>query len=77
MRKLEGTIISDKMKKTRVVVVQRMKQHPRYEKYYKVTTRYKAHDAENTYHVGERVVIQEARPHSKEKRWVIVGRIKT
>lgn len=74
MRELIGTVVSDKMQKTRVVAVTRMKQHPRYQKYYAVTTRYKAHDAENGYHVGDVVVIQETRPLSREKRWVIIRR---
>jgi small subunit ribosomal protein S17 len=74
MREITGTVVSDKMQKTRVVAVSRMKQHPRYEKYYTVTTHYKAHDAENEYHTGDVVVMRETRPLSREKRWVIVRR---
>lgn len=75
MRKLEGKIVSDKMKKTRVVEIVRWKKHSRYLKYYKVSTRFKAHDEENAYHVGDMVTIQESRPLSKEKRWRIIGKI--
>ena len=75
MRKLQGTIVSDKMKKTRVVSIERLKLHPRYLKHYKVTNRVKAHDANEEYKTGDRVVIQESRPLSKEKRWVIVGKV--
>jgi len=74
MRKLQGTIVSDKMTKTRVVAVDRMKKHPRYEKYYAVTERFKAHDDKNEYKTGDKVIIQEVRPMSREKRWTIVGK---
>lgn len=75
MRKLEGTIVSDKMKKTRVVLVERFKKHPRYLKYYKVSIRFKAHDEREEYHTGDRVVIEETRPISKEKRWKIISKL--
>ncbi|MCX6788568.1 MAG: 30S ribosomal protein S17 [bacterium] len=74
MRKLQGTIVSDKMTKTRVVAVDRMKKHPRYDKYYAVTDRFKAHDEKNEYKAGDKVIIQEVRPMSREKRWTIVGK---
>jgi small subunit ribosomal protein S17 len=72
-RRLEGTVVSDKMMKTRVVAVTRFRRHPKYLKYYRVTRRYKAHDEKNAYRVGDKVVIEETRPLSKEKRWRIVG----
>ncbi len=72
-RKLTGIVISDKMAKTRVVAVFRMKKHPKYLKYYKATSKFKAHDEKNEYHTGDKVVIEEARPMSKEKRWRIKG----
>lgn len=75
MRTLTGIIVSDKMQKTRVVEVTRVKQHPRYEKRYEVTTRFKAHDEENQYHTGDKVVIKEIRPMSKDKRWIIVEKL--
>lgn len=71
-RKLQGTIVSDKMNKTRVVEVVRLKKHPRYEKYFKVSARFKAHDENNEYKTGEKVLIEETRPISKDKRWRIV-----
>ncbi len=75
MRKIQGTVVSDKMNKTRVVAVVRLKKHPRYGKYFKVTMRYKAHDEKNEYKVGDKVIIQETRPTSREKRWIIIGKI--
>jgi len=73
MRKLKGTIVSDKMTRTRVVEITRAKKHPRYERYVTVTKRVKADDPKNEYKAGEIVVIEETRPLSKEKRWRIVG----
>jgi len=73
MRKLQGVIVSDKMNKTRVVAVTRFKKHPRYLKYYKVTKKFKAHDEKNEYKLGDKVIIEETRPLSKEKRWRIKG----
>ncbi|MEK7193719.1 MAG: 30S ribosomal protein S17 [Patescibacteria group bacterium] len=72
-RKLIGVVVSDKMQKTRVIAVTRFKKHPKYLKYYRVTTKFKAHDEKNEYKAGDKVVIEESRPLSKEKRWVIVG----
>ena len=71
-RTLKGTVVSDKMTKTVVIQIMRLKKHPKYKKYYKVTSRYKAHNPENQYHTGDVVIIQETRPLSKEKRWVVV-----
>ncbi len=75
MRKIQGTVVSDKMQKTRVVSVERMKMHPRYLKYFKVTQRFKAHDEKNEYKTGDHVIIAEGRPRSKDKRWTIIGKI--
>lgn len=74
-RQLRGEVISDKMMKTRVIAVGRMKRHPKYLKFYRVTTTFKAHDENNEYHVGDQVVIESTRPMSKEKRWKIVQKI--
>jgi len=60
------------MDKTVVVEVTRLKKHPLYKKYFKSSKRYSAHDAENKFHVGEKVHIQEYRPISKNKHWVVV-----
>ena len=75
MRKLKGTVVSDKMNKTRVVAITRLKKHRLYHKYYKTTRRYKAHDEKDEYKVGDKVVIEESRPLSKEKRWKIIGKL--
>lgn len=72
VRQLEGIVVSDKMQKTIVVAITRLKRHPKYKKYYKVTTRFKAHDEKNEYKTGEKATIVAARPLSKEKRWRVV-----
>lgn len=74
IRKLKGTVVSDKMAKTVVVSVVRLKKHPVYKKYFKVTKRFKAHDEGNEYKVGDKVVIEETRPMSREKRWKVAGK---
>lgn len=74
-RKLVGIVVSDKMQKTVVVAVEREKMHPRYRKKYKVTKKYKAHDEKNKYHIGDKVIIEETRPLSKEKRWRVLRKI--
>jgi small subunit ribosomal protein S17 len=66
-----GLVVSDKMNKTRVVAVERTFRHPRYERVIKRTGRFKAHDERNEAHVGDRVLIIETRPLSKDKRWRI------
>ena len=73
-RKIIGVVVSDKMTKTRVVAVASLKKHPKYLKYYKVTTKFKAHDENNEYHTGDKVVIEETRPLSKDKRWRIISK---
>lgn len=74
IRKLKGTVVSDKMAKTVVVSVVRLKKHPVYKKYFKVTNRFKAHDENNEYKVGDKVAIEETRPMSREKRWKVIGK---
>jgi len=74
-RKIEGVVVSDKMMKTRVVAVSRLKKHPKYLKYYTVTMKFKAHDEKNEYKTGDKVIIEESRPLSREKRWTIVGKL--
>jgi small subunit ribosomal protein S17 len=66
-----GLVVSDKMSKTRVVAVERSFRHLRYERVIKRTMRFKAHDERNEAHVGDRVLIVETRPLSKDKRWRI------
>lgn len=74
-RKLQGTVVSDKMNKTRVVEIEFVKMQKKYQKYYKEHRRFKAHDEKNEYRAGDKVVIQESRPLSKEKHWVIIGKV--
>jgi small subunit ribosomal protein S17 len=64
-----GMVVSDRMEKTRVVVVQRLVKHPLYQKYIRRRSRYKVHDETNACRVGDRVLIMETRPLSREKRW--------
>ena len=63
--------MSDAMQKTRVVKVERVFRHPRYERVVRVSKKLKAHDEGNQSRVGDRVLIEETRPLSKEKRWRI------
>lgn len=67
----QGVVISDKMDKTVVVLVEQLVQHPVYKKYVRRRKKYKAHDPENQCRVGDRVSIVETRPLSREKRWRI------
>ena len=64
-----GIVVSDRMQKTVVVSVERTVLHPRYKKVLKRRTRVKAHDESNQCHVGDRVLIVECRPLSRDKRW--------
>lgn len=66
---LIGVVISDKMDKTVVVVVNRLVLHPVYKKYVRKRTKVKAHDEKNECHIGDKVLLIESRPLSKEKRW--------
>jgi small subunit ribosomal protein S17 len=74
-RVIKGTIVSDKMQKTAVVEVLRLKKHPKYKKYYKVTQKFKADNPENQYHTGDIVMMQETKPLSKDKRWKIISKV--
>ena len=76
-RVLKGVVTSDKMTKTVVVKVSSMKKHPKYKKYFKVEQKYKGQDEENQYHTGDQVLIKETRPMSKEKRWIVVGKVQS
>ena len=70
-RKLIGRVSSDKMDKTVVVEVVRFKRDTMYKKYVRVRKKYKAHDETNQYKVGDRVEIEEHRPMSSEKRFIV------
>ena len=71
-RQLKGVIVSDKMQKTVVVKVERIKEHPKYKRRYKVHKKYKAHDEKGEYKTGDKVVIEEYRPISKDKKWKVI-----
>ncbi|MVA97499.1 30S ribosomal protein S17 [Nitratireductor sp. CAU 1489] len=71
-RILQGTVVSDKNDKTVVVKVERRFTHPVMKKTVRTSKNYKAHDEANSFKVGDTVLIQESRPISKDKRWVVV-----
>ncbi len=64
-----GTVVSNKMDKTVVVSVERMILHPVYHKYVRMRKKYKAHDENNECGIGDRVLVIQSKPISKEKRW--------
>ncbi len=76
MRKLKGLVVSNKMSKTVVVRVDRLKKHPKYKKFYRISKKFKASDNKGEYMVGDVVIIQETRPMSKEKRWRVTELVK-
>jgi len=71
-----GRVVSNKMDKTIVVIVESLKKHRIYKRTYKQTKRFHAHDEENTCQVGDIVRIEESRPLSKTKRWRLVEIVK-
>jgi small subunit ribosomal protein S17 len=75
-RKLVGKVTSDKMDKTVTVEVIRQKVETKYKKYVRVHTKYKAHDEDNQYRKGDHVEIEEHRPLSRTKRWMVVRLVK-
>ena len=71
-RKFKGIVVSDKMNKTIVVKVERIKIHPRYKKRYKVSRKYKVHDEKEKFKAGDKIIFVECRPLSKDKRWRVL-----
>lgn len=69
---LSGTVVSNKMKDTVVVLVERFEKHAKYQKFVKHSKKFKAHDAGNTKAVGDKVEIRETKPISKDKHFVVV-----
>jgi small subunit ribosomal protein S17 len=67
-----GRVVSDKMDKTIVVSVERLRRHPIYKRVVRLSSKFKAHDEENTAKVGDTVLIEESRPLSREVRWRVV-----
>ena len=68
-KKFNGIVVSDKMDKTVVIMVERLVKHPLYKKYIKRRSKFKAHDENNICQLGDKVLITESRPLSKTKRW--------
>jgi small subunit ribosomal protein S17 len=68
-RQMTGTVVSDKMDKTVVVQVERLVKHPMYKKYIRRRAKFMAHDEANACGIGDKVVITESRPLSKNKQW--------
>jgi len=75
-RQLKGEVISNKMNKTVLVQVEKIKTHPKYHKRYSQNKKFTAHDEKNQYQVGDKVIIQEHRPISKNKSWQVIKKIK-
>ncbi len=74
-KKLQGIVVSDKMQKTVVVNVERVKEHSKYKRRYKIHKKYKAHDPNQEYHVGDKVIIEECKPLSKDKNWIVIKKV--
>jgi len=74
-KRLKGTIVSNKMQKTVVVEVERVKEHPKYKRRYKIHKKYKVHYDEGEYRVGDKIMIEECRPISRDKRWKVIKKI--
>jgi len=72
-RVLQGVVVSDACDKTVVVRVERRVMHPIYKKFITHSKKYVAHDEQNRWHVGDVIRIEESRPISKRKRWVVLG----
>jgi small subunit ribosomal protein S17 len=72
-RILQGLVVSDKGDKTIIVRVERRVMHPVYKKFVTRTKKYAAHDEDNKFHAGDAVQIEETRPISKRKSWVVLG----
>ena len=69
---LKGIVVSDKPNKTITVMVERKYQHPVLKKVMKARKKYNVHDEENKYNIGDVVRIQESRPYSKLKKWIVI-----
>jgi small subunit ribosomal protein S17 len=74
-QQITGLVVSDKMDKTIVVRVDIKKRHPKYKKTYTVSRKFKAHDENNEYHKGDKVVIESTRPTSREKKFKVISKI--
>ena len=77
VRALTGKVVSDKMDKTVVVLVERKVKHPIYGKVIRLSKKYHAHDEDNSVKAGETVRIEETRPISKLKTWKVLEKVET
>ena len=73
-KRLKGIIVSDKMDKTVTVLVERFVKHPKYGKFFKISKKYQAHDEAGTYKEGDKVVIEECRTISKDKKFTVIAK---
>ncbi len=71
-KRLVGTVVSDKMDKTAVVLVERLTKHQTYKKFIRKRSKYMAHDPHNRCQIGDKVKIIESRPMSRRKRWQVL-----
>ena len=74
-RQLTGKVISNRTPKTVTVLVERIKEHPKYRKRYKIHKKYKAHTETGEYNIGEKIIIEECRPISKDKKWKVIKKL--
>lgn len=72
LKKFKGEVVSDKMSKTIVVRVDRFRVHPKYQKRYRISRKYKVHDEKGQFKIGDVVEFVECRPLSKDKRWRVI-----
>lgn len=74
-KQLQGKIVSDKMVKTVVVEVESIKEHPKYKKRFKMHKKYKAHNENPEFKLGDTVIIEECNPISKDKTWKVISKV--
>ena len=72
---LQGIVVSDKMQKTVVVEVESVKEHPKYKRRFKVHKRFKAHNENPEMKLGNKVIIEECPPISKDKTWKVISKV--
>ena len=75
MRSKQGVVVSKSGAKTIVVKVETSRQHPKYKKRFMVNTKFHAHDEKNEYKIGDKVIIEESRPLSRDKHFVVAGKV--
>ena len=72
-KKISGTVVSTKMQDTATVLVERYVKHPKYQKFMKKSKKFQVHDKGNTAKIGDRVLIEETKPISKTKKFILVN----